>query len=521
MQLLPVRIILVGDSTMAVRSGWGPGFCTDVVEQVTCINMAKGGRSSGSYRAEGSWEKVLEEIKHNSDFKATYVLIQFGHNDQPGKPGRSTDLATEFPVNMQRYVQDVIANGAKPVLITPLTRRWFKDGKVRNDLEPWALATKKVAAEMGVPLLDLNADSVAAIQQMGPVEANTLAMAPPPPVVAESAASGNSVPAPKPQRRETAAPATNSVAETSANNAAERKGPAAPTFDYTHLGAKGSALFGRMIADELAKAVPDLRPYIKMASATTAPDSTPATNVTLHPALFLVGDSIMQTGTGNGEHGRWGWGSEIIALFDPAKIHVYNEAHGGRSSRGYIEEGLWGKILERMQPGDFVIVQFGHNDSANSQNYPDRTTITGGGDETIQCGVGSSKKVIHTYGWYLRQYVADTKAKGAIPIICSPVPRNTWSDGKIKRDFDGYAQWAADAAETTGAFFIDLNSIVANRYDSLGEKKAAALFADHQHTTKAGARLNAEAVVEGLNQLKGCLLVNYLAPVSSATTPVQ
>ena len=235
----------------------------DVVERVTCINLAKGGRNSDSYRAEGSWTKVLDELKHNDDFKTTYVLIQFGHNDQPGKPGRSTDLVTEFPVNLRQYVQDVIDNGAKPVLITPLTRRWFKDGKVRNDLEPWTAATKKVAADMGVPVLDLNANSVAAIQKMGPVEANTLAMAPPPPVVAESAASGNSVPAPKNLPTEIAAPATNSVAQVPVNNVVERKGPAAPVFDYTHLGAKGSALFGRIVADELAKAVPDLRPYIK------------------------------------------------------------------------------------------------------------------------------------------------------------------------------------------------------------------------------------------------------------------
>ena len=178
---------------MAVRSGWGPGFSRDIVSQVTFTNMAKGGRSSGSYRAEGSWAKVMEELKRNAEFKATYVLIQFGHNDQPGKPGRSTDLATEFPVNIRQYVQDVLTNGAKPVLLTPLTRRWFTDGNVKNDLAPWADATKKVAAEMGVPVLDLNADSVAAIQKMGPVEANTLAMAPPPPIVAESAASSSGV----------------------------------------------------------------------------------------------------------------------------------------------------------------------------------------------------------------------------------------------------------------------------------------------------------------------------------------
>ncbi len=175
-QLPPVRIILVGDSTMAVRSGWGPGFSKDLAPEVTFLNMAKGGRSSGSYRAEGSWAKVIDVLQSNANFKATYVLIQFGHNDQPGKPGRSTNLTNEFPANIRQYVTDVVSNGAKPVLITPLTRRTFKDGQVRNDLLPWADATKKVATEMGVPVLDLNADSVAAVQKMGPVEANTLAM---------------------------------------------------------------------------------------------------------------------------------------------------------------------------------------------------------------------------------------------------------------------------------------------------------------------------------------------------------
>ena len=120
-----VRIVLVGDSTTAVRSGWGPGFCADVVEQVACVNMAKGGRSTSSYRAEGSWAKVLDELKRNAEYESTYVLIQFGHNDQPLKPGRSTDLVKEFPANMRRYAEEVKATGAKPVLITPLARRFF------------------------------------------------------------------------------------------------------------------------------------------------------------------------------------------------------------------------------------------------------------------------------------------------------------------------------------------------------------------------------------------------------------
>jgi lysophospholipase L1-like esterase len=236
----PVRIILVGDSTVAPINGWGPGFCADVIPQVACINMAKNGRSTSSYRAEGSWAQVMDALKQSSDFKATYVLIQFGHNDQPGKPGRSTDLVTEFPRNLHQFVKEVKSAGARPVLITSLTRRSFQNGKLKNDLEAWAVATKKVAMEEGVPVLDLNADSAAAVQKMGPVEANRLATSPPPPSVIETEASGTSIPAPK----------------------TEVEG-GAPPFDYTHLGAKGATLFGRMVADELVQALPELRPYVR------------------------------------------------------------------------------------------------------------------------------------------------------------------------------------------------------------------------------------------------------------------
>jgi lysophospholipase L1-like esterase len=141
--------------------------------------------------------------------------------------------------------------------------------------------------------------------------------------------------------------------------------------------------------------------------------SAPAATATQHPALFLIGDSIVHTGTGTGETGPWGWGAEFIPMFDPAKIHVYNEGLGGRSSRGYIQEAAWAKIVDQLQPGDWVIVQFGHNDAANSQNYPDRTTLKGNGDEVqeIESPVTHQKETIHSYGWYLRQYFADAKAK--------------------------------------------------------------------------------------------------------------
>jgi lysophospholipase L1-like esterase len=171
-----VRIVLVGDSTMAVQSGWGPGFCALLPPRVACINMARSGRSSLSYRMEGAWDRVMALLKQsNKEYKATYVLIQFGHNDQPGKPGRSTDVATEFPANLTRFVEEVRSTDAKPVLITPLERRVFKDGKLSNGLLLWADATRKAAAAEHVPLIDLNAKSFAAMQSMGPAEADSLA----------------------------------------------------------------------------------------------------------------------------------------------------------------------------------------------------------------------------------------------------------------------------------------------------------------------------------------------------------
>lgn len=233
---------------MAIHNGWGPGFCAGLARQVTCVNMAKNGRSSASYRSEGLWTGVMDALKHNGDYAATYVLIQFGHNDQPGKPGRSTDLATEFPVNMRQYVREVISAGGRPVLITPLTRRRFKDGELIDGLAPWADAVKLVAAAEHVPVLDLHSDSMIAVQKMGPAEADTLAQAPPP--ADGGSASGTSIPAPP------------AVQTPPANAEAARSEQAAPRFDYTHLGAKGAAFFGRMVAAELAQAIPELQPYI-------------------------------------------------------------------------------------------------------------------------------------------------------------------------------------------------------------------------------------------------------------------
>jgi lysophospholipase L1-like esterase len=223
------------------------------------------------------------------------------------------------------------------------------------------------------------------------------------------------------------------------------------------------------------------------------------------PTLFLVGDSTVRNGHGDGANGQWGWGEPLVDYFDPAKINVVNRAIGGRSSRTYITEGHWDDTLALMKAGDVVLFQFGHNDSGPLDDTARaRGTLKGVGEETqeIENPILQRHETVHTYGWYMRKYVDDTVAKGAIPIICSPIPRKIWNDGKVVRNSEEYGGWARQAAAEKKVAFIDLNEIIARRYDALGEAKVEPLFADpHTHTSRAGAELNAEAVVAGLKAL--------------------
>lgn len=173
------KIVLVGDSTVASKSGWGDAFAKRLKPGVECQNLALGGRSSKSYRDEGHWQKAL-------DAKPDWLLIQFGHNDMPGKGReRETDAKTTFRENLTRYIVEARKVGTKPVLVTSLTRRNFNaQGRIDpGQLEPstdakgvkspdflndYVEATKAVAADQKVPLIDLNARSVMQMNQLGP-----------------------------------------------------------------------------------------------------------------------------------------------------------------------------------------------------------------------------------------------------------------------------------------------------------------------------------------------------------------
>ncbi|MDR0450664.1 MAG: rhamnogalacturonan acetylesterase [Treponema sp.] len=236
------------------------------------------------------------------------------------------------------------------------------------------------------------------------------------------------------------------------------------------------------------------------------------------PKVIFVGDSTVKNGAGDGGRGQWGWGDRIASLFDTSRIEVINRAHGGRSSRTFISEGKWDAVLEMLEKGDFVLIQFGHNDSSPvNDTSRARGTIRGTGEETEEIDnlLTGKHEIVHSFGWYLRRYAGDAKAKGAVPVLVSPVPRKDFEGGRIRRCAGDYGFWARQTAEAENTPFIDLNEMAAAELDriaaSFGPEVLDACFKDdHTHSSLAGAKMNAAMVVKGIRNLENCALKDYL-----------
>jgi lysophospholipase L1-like esterase len=493
-------IFVIGDSTANNNDhrGWADPFAAYFdPAKVNVVNRARGGRSSRTFVTEGLWERTRNDLKPGD-----YVLIQFGHNDGgapdknpargslPGMGDESKELTMPdgkqevvhtFGWYMRKFVTETKEKGATPVVLSLTVRNIWTNGKVERGPGSFGQWSADVARSEHVAFGDLTTAIADRYEKMG--EAKVKELFP---------------------------------------------------EDHTHTSPSGADLNASLVVAVLKSINSPVLAWLsaKGEAVQTVPAPWSLDRTSLHlpvpanpelPTLFLIGDSTVRNGHGDGAGGQWGWGEPLVDFFDAAKINVVNRAVGGLSSRTYLIQGDWDRVLEMLKPGDFVMMQFGHNDGgALDDGARARGSINGAGDETKEVDNPITRKheVVHTYGWYLRKFITDARAKGATPIMCTLIPRKIWKDGKIARNTADYAGWAAEVAVAAKVPLVDLNEIIARRYDALGPEKVEPLFGDpHTHTSRAGAELNAECVISGLKGLAANPLAKFFSAKATVVGP--
>jgi len=488
-------IFIAGDSTAArakaPQSGWAVEFAKYLdLSKVNLSNRALGGRSARTFITQGWWEKLLADVKAGD-----WVLIQFGHNDAspvnedpsmprekmrsrgslPGLGEETQDIVnvlTQQPETVRTFgsyvrqmIKDVRAKGATPILLSRTVRSQWQDGRVDRG-QPHREWTRAVAELEGVWFVDVSRLVADTFQQLG-----------------------------------------------------QEKVAAYFPKDHTHTNAAGAdAVAQQVVAGIAGLKEANFARWLSPAGAAVKRDeigylNLPEPRDAKLPTLCFIGDSTVRNGRGDGASGQWGWGDFMAAHFDPAKINLMNRAVGGLSSRTFLTQGHWARALTLLKAGDYLLIQFGHNDNAPlNDDKRARGTIRGVGDETetIDNQLTHERETVGTYGAYLRRYIREAKAAGVTPIVCTLVPRKTWEDGKIVRSGDSYAAWARTVAQQEGVACLDLNELVAARYDALGQQAVDAFFGDaHTHTSRLGAIETAVIVARELRALPGDPLAKF------------
>lgn len=496
--LTPATIFIAGDSTAATynnadHQGWGAMFGQFFSDKVTIDNRARGGRSTRTFIKEGLWDALIADVSADD-----IVIIQFGHND--GSPvndehrARGTldglgeqyvdidnqltgeqERVFSFGNYIRKMVSDVNAKGAKPILMSLTVRNIWQGHRIERGSGQYGYWMYQLAWELDTPYIDL----------------------------------------------------TNAVADELELLGKEAISGLYPT-DHTHFNDAGANLHARYVLSALKGMKPALDEALYSETG-RAVEPYLWTYVRLpikaqqnRKSVFLVGDSTVRNGWGDGRDGQWGWGDFLANWLGHPSIDIVNRAIGGLSSRTFVTQGHWQRALNMMNPGDIVIIQLGHNDAgALNDDSRARGTIKGiGHDQVIIDNMLTGKtETVHSYGWYLRKMIGEARARGITPILCSPVPRKKWdqASGRILRHDNSYPEWARNVARQSHTQFFDLHNLVAEEYESLSPQEVDKLFGDAwTHTSRSGAILTAKIVAE---QLAPVLGLSVQASIDAAEAP--
>ena len=498
-------LFLVGNSTM--RNGtlgngnngqWGWGYFEHLFfdsSKITVENHALGGTSPRTFYNK-LWKPVLDGVRPGD-----YVVFELGHNDNGPidenrarssykspksnggqydkfliedstvvtikEDGRQETVYT-FGGYIRRFVNETRAKGAVPILLTLTPRKAYEQddtNRVDRKLTSFTPWIKAMAEELHTPFIDLNDISATKLETYG-------------------------------------------------------KHKAAYHFfgDKIHSSAFGARMNAASFAEGL-----DACTHAEVAWLRTCllqdkvhPQSILVTHPQWvvvqpkkadgkkRPRIFLAGDSTGKNADKD-PNGMWGWGSQAQTIFNEKKCIFVNCAKAGRSTRTFLNEGRWDEIYNSLQPGDFVLIQFGHNDMSGIDKPKFRGVIPVAEDtcHVYKMEDDGRYEVVYSFGWYLKKFIEDTREKGATPILLSLTPRNEWPKGKVERRNEFFGRLYRQVAEETGCDFIDIHNITADALDEMGREKAAAMFNhDHTHTSLDGARLNCQSLAKGLKAAK-------------------
>ena len=493
-------MFLVGNSTM--RNGtlgngnngqWGWGYYFPKyfdANRITVENQALGGMSTRTFYTD-LWPAIRQALKPGD-----WVIVSIGHNDNgeffdqrraraviPGvdmdtcyigfnQRTQRQDTVYSYGNYLRRYIREIRQKGANPVLMSLTPRNAFDDkGKVvRKPQTEWAAY---VAATEGVPFVDLNEISGKALDSFSRWKLQYHFFG-----------------------------------------------------DNIHTSKFGAELNAHSAYLGIVKSSdPKLKELMKFMPI---PQKTVwnIERLSGKPVVWFTGDSTVKNADKD-DDGMWGWASQAATVFDTTKVQLVNAARAGRSTRTFIKEGLWDAVYQNLKPGDFVTIQFGHNDICPITDAKARGVIPGTADT---CHVfkldNGDYEVVYSFGWYLKKMIDDCREKGATPILVSLTPRNEWPGGKVERRDGSYGKWYREVVAETGVEFIDVHNISADFLDKkfavsslpADKEKAKAKMAeqkekagakyfkkDHTHTSKLGAQMNAQSFARGLRQNKSPL----------------